>query len=186
MEVGLTVKYEINAIETRYQGVNFRSRLEAKWAAMFDLLGWRWTYEPCDFCGWIPDFAIHGETLVYVEVKPVCKFPIEVADKIDASGCKDEALILGVSPWVSEHEVSLLGWLRETLGEDSFCWGTAVLARWRDSPGNQIGFCHEDMSFSDRITGEYDGGSYGTGDVGIREIDAMWRESGNRTRWEKK
>jgi len=30
--------YTIPAIPTRYNGVNFRSRLEAKWAAFFDLL----------------------------------------------------------------------------------------------------------------------------------------------------
>ncbi|MEA2669684.1 MAG: hypothetical protein QOJ33_2618, partial [Chloroflexota bacterium] len=32
----------MDAIPTTYDGVNFRSRLEAKWAAFFDLLGWRW------------------------------------------------------------------------------------------------------------------------------------------------
>ena len=180
------MRYGISAIPTRYEGVNFRSRLEAKWAAMFDLLEWRWTYEPCDFCGWIPDFAIHGETLVYVEVKPVATFPLDVAEKIDASQCADETLIVGVSPWLSECKVSSLGWLCERFEGESYCWGDAVLGRWRDSPRNQIGFCHADMSFSDRITGNYDGGSYGTDAVDICEIDAMWREAGNRTRWEKK
>lgn len=61
------------AIPTKYAGVNFRSRLEAKWAAFFDLLGFRWEYEPVEFCGWMPDFALHpddGEP-IYCEVKPV-------------------------------------------------------------------------------------------------------------------
>ena len=29
-----------HGIPTRYRGVNFRSRLEAKYAPLFDLLGW--------------------------------------------------------------------------------------------------------------------------------------------------
>jgi hypothetical protein len=33
-------------MRTRYNGVNFRSRLEAKWAAFFDLAGWSWEYQP--------------------------------------------------------------------------------------------------------------------------------------------
>jgi hypothetical protein len=46
----------LTAIPTRYGGVQFRSRLEARWAAFFDLAGWRWQYEPIDLAGWIPDF----------------------------------------------------------------------------------------------------------------------------------
>jgi hypothetical protein len=33
---------ERRGIPTKYRSVNFRSRLEAKYAALFDLLGWRW------------------------------------------------------------------------------------------------------------------------------------------------
>lgn len=37
---------QIKAIETRYAGCHFRSRLEARWAVFFDTLGIRWEYEP--------------------------------------------------------------------------------------------------------------------------------------------
>lgn len=47
------------AIPTMYNGVQFRSRLEARWAAFFDLCGWRWEYEPFDLNGWIPDFIVN-------------------------------------------------------------------------------------------------------------------------------
>lgn len=64
-------------IPTLYQGIEFRSRLEAKWAAFFDLLGWRWEYEPIDGDGYIPDFAIYNELCrvadlppIYAEIKP--------------------------------------------------------------------------------------------------------------------
>lgn len=36
----------IKAIETRYAGCRFRSRLEARWAVFFDHLGIKWEYEP--------------------------------------------------------------------------------------------------------------------------------------------
>jgi hypothetical protein len=63
-------EYTIAAIPTRYAGVQFRSRLEARWAAFFDLLGWRWDYEPMDMKGWTPDFLLHLHEPVLVEVKP--------------------------------------------------------------------------------------------------------------------
>lgn len=39
----------IKAIETRYAGHRFRSRLEARWAVFFDTLGIKWEYEPQGF-----------------------------------------------------------------------------------------------------------------------------------------
>lgn len=187
------MNYTIKAIETRYGGVNFRSRLEAKWAAMFDLLGWEWTYEPTDFNGWIPDFAIHGKRLVYVEVKPVVEFPQDVADEIDASGCTDEALIVGLGfPLKGEFIYKeAFGWLRQLaynwdsdtgFERDSWAWDQAVFGRWK-SGGGRIGFCHSIMSFHDRIIGGYDGGSFGALGFDISEATALWREAGNRTRW---
>lgn len=62
----------MKSIPTQYKGTNFRSRLEARWAAYFDMQDWGWTYEPIDLGGWTPDFSIHtkhGDVLV--EVKPV-------------------------------------------------------------------------------------------------------------------
>lgn len=73
------MKYSIKAIPTRYRHVLFRSRLEARWAAFFDLIHWEWEYEPFDLDGWIPDFLVsfrcgHSECpaghSLLVEVKP--------------------------------------------------------------------------------------------------------------------
>lgn len=64
--------YTIKAIPTTYAGVNFRSRLEARWAALFDLSGIKWDYEPFDLDGWAPDFLLRiGGCSVLVEIKPV-------------------------------------------------------------------------------------------------------------------
>lgn len=59
-----------HAIATLYSGIEYRSRLEARWAAFFDEIGWRHTYEPFDGDGYIPDFLIHGTRPLLVEVKP--------------------------------------------------------------------------------------------------------------------
>lgn len=57
---------------TGRDGVRFRSRLEARWAAFFHLLGWPWQYEPdLGLEGWIPDFMITRGAGLLIEVKPV-------------------------------------------------------------------------------------------------------------------
>lgn len=71
------MNYRIKAYPTVYDGVQFRSRLEARWAVFFDLAGWKWEYEPIDLEGWTPDFHVSfscsmcecSHTLL-VEVKP--------------------------------------------------------------------------------------------------------------------
>lgn len=67
-------------IPTSYAGTRFRSRLEGRWAAFFDLLGWRWVYEPFDTAGWIPDFLIDGAAPFLVEIGP-CEVWSEYHDK---------------------------------------------------------------------------------------------------------
>lgn len=59
-----------SAKPTHHAGTNFRSRLEARWAAFFDLVGWSWVYEPFDTGNWIPDFLILGKQPFLVEVGP--------------------------------------------------------------------------------------------------------------------
>lgn len=65
----------IKAIQTRYKGYNFRSRLEARWGVFFDALGIEWDYEPEGFelpdgTRYLPDFWLkdHG---IWVEVKGI-------------------------------------------------------------------------------------------------------------------
>lgn len=62
----------IKAIETRYAGCHFRSRLEARWAVFFDAAGIAWEYEPEGFESehgrYLPDFYL-PDTGTWVEVK---------------------------------------------------------------------------------------------------------------------
>lgn len=63
--------YNVKSINTIYKNQLFKSKLEAKWAAMFDLFGWEWAYEPVKIGSKIPDFIIKGKKAdIIVEVKP--------------------------------------------------------------------------------------------------------------------
>lgn len=67
--------HKISAIPTIYHGIQFRSRLEARWASFFDSQKWDWSYEPLDLKGYIPDFLVdfgcHDLQNTLVEVKPL-------------------------------------------------------------------------------------------------------------------
>lgn len=103
---------DIKAIPTVYNGVHFRSRLEAKWGAFFDVLGWRWEYEPIDLAGYIPDFLVWQpearERLI--EVKPALKFTdYEPAQrKIESSGWTRDASCVGATLGIDD-ECAVLG-----------------------------------------------------------------------------
>lgn len=71
------------AIQTRYKGHHFRSRLEARWAVFFDAVGVRWEYEKegydlsasarenlnCEGIGWyLPDFWLPDYN-AWIEIK---------------------------------------------------------------------------------------------------------------------
>lgn len=70
---------ELKALPSEYAGCVFRSRLEARVAYYFDLLGVRWEYEPEGFelpsGNYAPDFLC--DRSFYVEVKPdTSAFPL--------------------------------------------------------------------------------------------------------------
>lgn len=184
------IEYTIKAIETKFRGFTFRSRLEARWAAMFELLGWNWDYEPVDFNGWIPDFVIYGKEPVYVEVKPVVELPKLVAERMSSSGCSSEMLILGQSCLIPRPDAiswsPFFGWLadRNDCIEGEWEFNDAVFGRWADGRG-MIGFCSETQSFRDRISGGYDGGCHGSGEVSHEEIKILWGSAHTATRWMK-
>lgn len=82
----------IKAIETRYKGYRFRSRLEARWAVFFDTLGIPWTYEPQGFerngVRYLPDFQIQlgrdrYKFTYWVEVKGDRNWLFDNRDEID-------------------------------------------------------------------------------------------------------
>lgn len=120
------MEYAIAAIPTVYRGRRYRSRLEARWAAFFDLLGWEASYEPFDLFGWIPDFLLSGlpyrhnaanRRKVLVEVKPIDNFDPVSAEKMskalyagDGDPAADDLLLVGICP-VRKKNTVMLGWL---------------------------------------------------------------------------
>lgn len=74
---------DIRAIPTYYNGISFRSRLEARWAIIFDQLGITWQYETEGYdvpigngatIRYLPDFVLYGGSVrcpnrLFVEVK---------------------------------------------------------------------------------------------------------------------
>jgi hypothetical protein len=115
--------YTTKAHPTIYKGTRFRSRLEATWAAFFDLAGWKWEYEPVDLeveidgekFNWDPDFHVsfhcgHSECPprheLYVEVKPyrsIAEFDNHVVSKL---ACFDDGAMFGIDPSVTEWQMS--------------------------------------------------------------------------------
>lgn len=114
------MEYTIAAIPTVYRGRQYRSRLEAKWAAFFDLVGWQHEYEPFDLGEWSPDFLL-PELNALIEVKPITELDDELFARMRrASQAKlvaeeDEEpmgpaiVLLGVAP-VKQVGRCQLGW----------------------------------------------------------------------------
>jgi hypothetical protein len=179
--------YSIAAVPTRYAGINFRSRLEARWAAFFDLLGWDYSYEPLDLDGWIPDFILHGaKQRVLVEVKPIFDADHNLFDRLSRSairsGKRNDILVCGAEPiWdASSWPCSAFGWLGEYCGpEQGHGWGKAIV-----HSGGGLGFCHDYLSFGNRITGHHDGDSGAGSDEHDAFIAWAWTEAGNTVQWQ--
>jgi hypothetical protein len=180
------IDYGIKAVETEYAGTIFRSRLEARWAAFFDILGWPWVYEPFDLDGWFPDFLLEPVHMgfehlssggpveqnrpVLVEVKPIGRFCPETAKRISNALVKSEnelePLLLGLSPLFDlPYYETAVGWLGEDYQDPNpesprHYFEYAVLRSGDEIPGNtkiKADFCHENGHWKHRITGYYDG-----------------------------
>lgn len=190
-------------IPTMFDGALFRSRLEARWASFFTMLGWDWVYEPFDAERYIPDFAVTGPRPLLVEIKPIVHWTdYESVAERTWSRVKDQwsgdLLILGLSPCVtgdtssSAHfydEGPIAGLLKEVIRYDE-SWlqdsGWNAEALWMC-----CGKCgawavrHSEMSYAGRPCGHHDGDRY------IQSVDAdvvsrMWNEAGTATRWQKR
>ncbi len=94
-----TNKPAITAVPVEYRGTNFRSTLEADWAATFDTMGWDWQYEPeavklLDGRYYRPDFCLPGQR-AWCEVKG----PHD--ERLDKAVLLQEALSYDAYEWES-------------------------------------------------------------------------------------
>lgn len=185
----------MKAYPTMYNGRQYRSRLEARWAAMFDLLGWSFEYEPFDLDGWIPDFVLTGGKWreVLVEVKPVSELweRQKYERAIAKSGREYDYLLVNAIPRVTDewpegnpngNSNILFG---EFLDYDLFInnkhsW--ALDHAWIMFDGTHWGLCHPYMAFQDRITDVNWKKHDQTGTLANR-FTRLWNESANRVQW---
>ena len=185
-------------VPTKFNGTRYRSRLEARWGAFFDLLKWDAHYEPFDLNGYIPDFVINGrdawcgkrEEQIFVEVKPVTGMadPLfeRAAAKMLAAVPGKECLIvsyflprdLGMPGpgWLFEVQMETFDGKPVNTGQR---WGASVFTT--DHGTGRIGFAHSVGSYVDRITGFYDGDR----GLGAVNVACLWREAGNLVQWRK-
>jgi len=165
----------IAAIPTSYAGARFRSRLEAKWAAMFDLSEWQWEYEPLDLDGYVPDFVLRFARDLVVEVKPLLAFDPDddvlrqAMGKIDHAHPTGEALIVGAAPSTS------IGWMRDA----DAGWGIAT-AFWCVECGRRS-LCSEHGSWRCRATGCDTGRSMM--DFSTWNVAADFRQASSLVQW---
>lgn len=187
-------------IPTIYRDVQYRSRLEAKWAAMFDLLGWSYQYEPFDLPGWVPDFSITAKDeagYMLVEVKPFMRekdFNVEKIFTAVDEGVKDgtiqhepEILLLGLTPILVEecqecHADFQIGWLiaRDVGDDGGFYIGSD--GAYMNHYGGEFGLIAGWGSWFDRITGLYSGNGF-VMPAARHEVEAMWAQASNSVQW---
>ena len=198
------MNYDIKAIETKYAGTIFRSRLEARWAAFFDVFGWSWVYEPFDLEGWLPDFLLKpvspNREGVLVEVKPITEFCKDTANQIEKALFKTnnelEPLLVGLEPIFHDEtgEGSKIGWLAERFDypdcDEGWDWGRAPLRDFLmpqndlDTNGGLLAdFCHEEQDYTGRMT------NYHEGNVGYMSPNICrdyWGEACNKVKYQPK
>lgn len=170
----------MNAIKTKYRGYEFRSRIEAKWACMFDQFGWRWEYEPIDLNGYIPDFVLrfpHGDTIVEIKSELAREELLLATEKIERSGWESEAMILG--SYVDSHGIfKSSGLISARCDYDDWAWDDAIfhLCKKCSSPSVH----HMNGRWHCRRCGAYDGDRY----VGrLTTFDTYWAQAHNKTKW---
>ena len=180
----------MNAIQTKYKGVNFRSRLEAKWACFFDQCKWPWHYEPVDLNGYIPDFVLGFYEPLLVEVKP--EFSIEGLEnhvcKIEQSGWEHEALLVGVGLFPDDYGNGQLGLLAElesyihvNVAPGEFNWDLGIFFKCACCGAYSV---RSDLgSWRCRVKGCYDGNGY-VEDVPMEKAQLLFSRAANLVQYQ--
>jgi len=156
----------------------------------FDLIEWRWTYEPVDVDGYIPDFLIHGPNAFYVEVGPVLTLAefqakAEKADRASTELGRD-VLVVGISPIAdlrldSGHiAAGLLGEYGTYEGETTLDWAAAPWAWCRTC--QRFAIYHGYQSYDHRPCGEA-GHDRENPFAGAVQLEDLWAEAGNTVQW---
>lgn len=175
----MTATKAIPAIPTKFNSTQFRSRLEARWAAFFEILCWDYVYEPFDADGYIPDFVITfpARPPLLVEVKPA----VTHDDYLTAANATFRGLGSFGSQW--KHGVIIVGvnpyyqWDRIVSAGCYFHSGKEAIAAWWMFSDDSRNSCYIKPSYvSSYVRGEQ---------VHKNILDKWWREAGNQVQWQK-
>lgn len=125
-----------------YKGLKFKTTLEARWAAFFDLAGWSWWPNPREIEDWQPDFLVKfpcghsecgGDHTLLVSVLPIldltavkghpCLTHSYQVEDADGNWIADAGALFGSNPFVTTWEMShgagggieeISGWVHNT------------------------------------------------------------------------
>ncbi|MHA6690308.1 hypothetical protein [Devosia sp. A449] len=105
-----------------YNGLAFRTSLEAQWAAFFDLAGWPWAVSPTPVGDWAPDFRVgipcshsecSGSHILLVAILPIADLEAFKGHPClshpygdGTNGFADAGAAFGSSPDVTKWEMS--------------------------------------------------------------------------------
>jgi hypothetical protein len=182
------------AITTVYDGIEYRSRLEARWAAFMRNIGWDTVYEPFDGDGYIPDFLVQGPRPMLIEVKPAVTLAeyeaaVPKAEKGLAAHWAHDVLIVGASPLpqIGQYHVDsvTVGWLGEfmKMDNDKLPPWTWALSDWFTCTNcKAISIYHNEWSYRGRPCGCYDGRHY-LGVANDRLLKSFWADACNDVKW---
>lgn len=173
----------LKPIETVYDGYRFRSRLEARWAILFDALGIKWEYEPegfqlSDGTRYLPDFYL-PDSSTFFEVKGLMtevdhhKVEQLVIDSGKAAAIGYADFTFEACDMFSADDFELTSKSESFLARCRFC--------------GKMYFCGYQGSYACRCCGAYDGDNTfehivdGDGDglpyVRFGEITFVWRRA---------
>ena len=198
---------QIAAIPTRYQGTQYRSRLEARYAALFNELGWKWTYEPdLGIAGRIPDFLMQWYTPTLIECKPATTLA-EVAEHRSAlvTACADWLCADVVrdlraldeapdAPWDLSRADYFLALIQEVsvYGNQGAVGRRALVAGSQlfiDGPSISIDGHHKFIVHRDHVGLAAENqyclvcGHLQYGYAASSDILSLWRDAGTKTQW---
>jgi hypothetical protein len=173
-----------------YGGIKMRSLLETRWAAFFDLAGWKWSYEPPIGNGYLPDFLIMGQAPMLVEIRPVVlrkAYEREIATMcVDRDQWPHDLVLLGVDPLglVYEGGRNYAGLIGEfgAYGKPNWSWDAALWSVCENC--GVLGLVHSTATFYGRPCGCYDGDHFLNFSAGKDRVSQLWPKAMNLTRWE--
>lgn len=167
------MSYRIKAHPTLYRDVQFRSRLEARWACFFDLAHWKWEYEPIDLEGWTPDFRVefpcsHSECRTWINGKEM--------------NYGSHTLLIEVKPYYS---------IKEFENHPCMLYGYGGLSKEEGGAGRipadaSAAFgINPEVTYWEMIHGA-GGGSETIHRWVFDDVNKLWKAAGNLTQWKNK